>query len=116
MAGFWLNLRSGRRPSGDLPSAPGRYHRRQADDRGGCSEKGNGLIGGGAVNQACGNRKLMADDGPLQLSLFDEQDLAEITSGDFPGQRLIASRNPAPAPNRARTRPRPPSPPASCAP
>jgi len=29
-------------------------------------------------------RKLMADDGPLQLSLFDQQDLAEITSPDFP--------------------------------
>ena len=29
-------------------------------------------------------RKLMAEDGPLQLSLFDEQDLAEITSPDFP--------------------------------
>ena len=26
----------------------------------------------------------MAKDGPLQLSLFDEQDLAEITAGDFP--------------------------------
>src|SRR3984893_8976705 len=28
-------------------------------------------------------KKLMADDGPLQLSLFDQQDLAEITSPDF---------------------------------
>src|SRR5947207_5014607 len=34
-------------------------------------------------------RKLMADDGPLQLSLFDQQDLAEITSADFPGERQI---------------------------
>ncbi len=49
-------------------------------------------------------RKLMADDGPLQLSLFDEQDLAEITSDDFPGERLIACRNPALAADRARTR------------
>src|SRR5580700_7097294 len=49
-------------------------------------------------------RKLMADDGPLQLSLFDEQDLAEITSGDFPGERLIACRNPVLAAGRARTR------------
>ena len=49
-------------------------------------------------------RKLMADDGPLQLSLFDQQDLAEITSGDFPGERLIACRNPVLAANRARTR------------
>ena len=49
-------------------------------------------------------RKLMADDGPLQLSLFDQQDLAEITSGDFPGERLIACRNPALAADRARKR------------
>ena len=49
-------------------------------------------------------RKLMADDGPLQLSLFDQQDLAEITSGDFPGERLIACRNPVLAGERARKR------------
>jgi hypothetical protein len=49
-------------------------------------------------------RKLVADDGPLQLSLFDEQDLAEITSEDFPGERLIACRNPALAGERARKR------------
>ena len=48
--------------------------------------------------------KLMADDGPLQLSLFDQQDLAEITSRDFPGERLIACRNPILAADRARTR------------
>jgi hypothetical protein len=49
-------------------------------------------------------KKLMADDGPLQLSLFDQQDLAEITSPDFPGERLIACRNPLLAADRARTR------------
>jgi hypothetical protein len=49
-------------------------------------------------------RKLLADDGPLQLSLFDEQDLAEITSPGFPGERLIACRNPALADERARKR------------
>ena len=49
-------------------------------------------------------RKLMADGGPLQLSLFDEQDLAEITSDDFPGERLVACRNPVLAADRARTR------------
>jgi hypothetical protein len=49
-------------------------------------------------------RKLMADDGPLQLSLFDQQDLAEITSPDFPGERLIACRNPVLAADRARNR------------
>jgi len=49
-------------------------------------------------------KKLMADDGPLQLSLFDQQDLAEITSEDFPGERLIACRNPVLAAERARKR------------
>jgi transposase len=49
-------------------------------------------------------RKLMEDDGPLQLSLFDEQDLAEITSEDFPGERLVACRSPALADERARKR------------
>ena len=46
----------------------------------------------------------MADDGPLQLSLFDQQDLAEITSDDFPGERLVACRNPVLAAERARKR------------
>jgi Transposase DDE domain len=49
-------------------------------------------------------KKLMADDGPLQLSLFDQQDLAEITSPDFPGERLVACRNPVLAGERARKR------------
>jgi hypothetical protein len=49
-------------------------------------------------------RKLMAGDGPLQLSLFDQQNLAEITSPDYPGERLIACRNPILAADRARTR------------
>jgi hypothetical protein len=49
-------------------------------------------------------KKLMADDGPLQLSLFDQQDLAEITSPDFPGERLVACRNPVLAEQRARKR------------
>ena len=49
-------------------------------------------------------KKLMADGGPLQLSLFDQQDLAEITSPDFPGERLIACRNPVLAADRARKR------------
>jgi hypothetical protein len=49
-------------------------------------------------------KKLMAGDGPLQLSLFDQQDLAEITSEDYPGERLIACRNPVLAAERARKR------------
>jgi hypothetical protein len=44
------------------------------------------------------------EEGPLQLSLFDERDLAEITSPDFPGERLIACRNPLLARERARKR------------
>ena len=49
-------------------------------------------------------RKLMAEHGPLQMSLFDQQNLAEITHPDYPGERLIACRNPALAADRARTR------------
>jgi Transposase DDE domain len=49
-------------------------------------------------------KKLMADDGPLQLTLFDEQDLAEISYPDYPGERLIACRNPVLAAERARKR------------
>lgn len=48
--------------------------------------------------------KLAADDGPLQLSLFDTVDLAEITHPDYPGERLIACRNPALAAERAHKR------------
>ena len=48
--------------------------------------------------------KLARDDGPLQMSLFDAQDLAEITHPDYPGERLIACRNPALAAERARKR------------
>jgi DDE family transposase len=48
--------------------------------------------------------KLVRDDGPLQLSLFDQQDLAEISHPDYPGQRLIACRNPLLAAERARKR------------
>ena len=48
--------------------------------------------------------KLARDDGPLQMSLFDTQDLAEISHPDYPGERLIACRNPALAAERARKR------------
>jgi hypothetical protein len=48
--------------------------------------------------------KLAAADGPLQMSLFDTQDLAEIAHPDYPGERLIACRNPALADERARKR------------
>ncbi len=49
-------------------------------------------------------KKLMAGDGPLQLSLFDQQDLAEISHPDYPGERLICCRNPLLAAERARKR------------
>jgi hypothetical protein len=49
-------------------------------------------------------KKLMADGGPLQMSLFDQQNLAEITHPDYPGERLVACRNPVLAADRARTR------------
>jgi hypothetical protein len=47
---------------------------------------------------------LAGDQGPLQMTLFDQQDLAEITHPDYPGERLIACRNPALADQRARKR------------
>jgi hypothetical protein len=47
---------------------------------------------------------LAADDGPLQMSLFDTHDLAEIAHPDYPGERLIACRNPALADLRAHKR------------
>jgi hypothetical protein len=43
-------------------------------------------------------------DGDLQLSLFDEQSLAEIASDDYPGERLVVCRNPLVAHERARKR------------
>jgi Transposase DDE domain len=45
---------------------------------------------------------LAADDGPLQMSLFDQANLAEITHPHYPGERLVACRNPALATERAR--------------
>jgi len=49
-------------------------------------------------------QELAADNGPLQFSLFDERDMAEITSPDYPGERLIVCRNKALAAERARKR------------
>jgi Transposase DDE domain len=47
---------------------------------------------------------LAAEGGPLQPSLFDERDLAEIESPDFPGERLVVCKNPALAEERKRKR------------
>jgi len=49
-------------------------------------------------------RTLANDDGPLQLSLFDTTDLAEIRHPDFPAERLIVCRNPLLQAERARKR------------
>lgn len=48
--------------------------------------------------------KALAEAGALQLRLFDEADLAEIAHPDFPGERLVACRNPALAAERTRKR------------
>jgi transposase len=48
--------------------------------------------------------RALIDAGDLQLSLFDELNLAEIASERFPGERLVVCRNPAVAAERARKR------------
>src|ERR1700760_1744552 len=47
---------------------------------------------------------LAAEGGPLQLSLFDDRDMAEITSPAYPGERLVVCKNPLLAEERARKR------------
>lgn len=46
----------------------------------------------------------LLQQGALQLSLFDERDLAEITSLEYPNERLVVCRNPLLAAERARKR------------
>ena len=48
--------------------------------------------------------RVLAEAGALQMSLFDQANLAEITHPDYPGERLVACRNPALAIQRARKR------------
>ena len=48
--------------------------------------------------------KALVRDGALQLSLFDQMDLAEITHLDYPGERLVACKNPFLEAERARKR------------
>jgi hypothetical protein len=48
--------------------------------------------------------KALVEEGALQLSLFDTQDLFEISSPEFPGERLVCCHNPALAEKRARKR------------
>jgi transposase len=48
--------------------------------------------------------KELVNSGALQLTLFDQRDMASITSPDFPGERLIVCRNPDLAAERTRKR------------
>jgi transposase len=48
--------------------------------------------------------KKLVENRAIQLSLFDERDLAEVTSSDYPGERLVVCRNPLLAAERARKR------------
>jgi hypothetical protein len=48
--------------------------------------------------------KKLVTEGALQLSLFDEHNLAEIAADDYPGERLVVCRNPLVAAERARKR------------
>ena len=48
--------------------------------------------------------KALVRDGALQLSLSGQMDLAEISSPDFPGERLVACKNPFQEAERARKR------------
>jgi len=48
--------------------------------------------------------RALAEGGALQMSLFDERDIAAITSPDYPGERLVVCRNPDLARERTRKR------------
>jgi transposase len=48
--------------------------------------------------------RALVEDGAFQPSLFDTQNLAEITSDDYPGERLVVCFNPLLAEDRKRTR------------
>jgi transposase len=48
--------------------------------------------------------KDLLNSGTLQLTLFDQRDMASITAPDFPGERLIVCRNPELAAERSRKR------------
>jgi hypothetical protein len=56
------------------------------------------------MRQRAAIKQLAAAGGPLQPSLFDDRDMAEITSPDYPGERLVVCKNPLLAEQRARKR------------
>ena len=83
-----LKRRFGLRPRG-AGRRPRHDHRRRASARSWRRPASTG-------SPACAHRQiqaLAAEGGPLQLSLFDERDMAEITAPDFPGERLVVCRN-----------------------
>jgi transposase len=51
-----------------------------------------------------GQIRCLLQDGALQMDLFDERDLFELSHPDFPGERLVACRNPLLARRRAHKR------------
>ena len=65
-----------------------------------CARRGAGWITALKAPQI----KKLVRDGALQLSLFDEQNLAEIAAEEYPGERLVVCRNPLVAAERARKR------------
>ena len=65
--------------------------------------KESGGVGWVSCLRAPAIRQLV-EGGTLQLSLFDERNLAEVTSPDYPGERLLVCRNPVLAAERSRTR------------
>lgn len=78
-------------------------------DRGMVSQKAiDDLRGQGGVNWITALKSVsirsLVEEGHFQLGVFDQRNLAEITSPDFPGERLVAWRNDALAELRARKR------------
>ncbi len=51
-----------------------------------------------------GQIRALMEQGAIQMSFFDERNLVELTSKDYPGERLVVCRNPLMAERRARTR------------
>jgi hypothetical protein len=49
-----------------------------------------------------GRIRKLVEQGAIQLGLFDERNLFEVSHPDFPGERLVVCRNPLMADRRAR--------------
>jgi transposase-like protein len=93
-------------PAGDPAAEISRLRGRprtadQCEDRPHAASGGSGLV---TALRAPAIKQLAAEGGPLQPSLFDDRDMAEITSPNYPGERLVVCRNPLLADERARKR------------